>query len=191
MTEIHCYAPAIAELMIRDFLPPLGPGTPNQQFQSKLGTLNIDTAIAPVAVHDRDMAACCLAGLWLLHGYLDESHAISQEIETPSGSYWHGLMHRREPDYVNSRYWFRRVGRYPTFDVLCQKVNAMVGPDAPAMAQFLAKQSTWDPFTFTDLCATAAEGPEPLTKLCRQVQQCEWQLLFEYCYRKATGASVP
>ena len=45
------------------------------------------------------MAACCLCGLWLLHDFLDESHSLSQEITTDTGSYWHGIMHRREPDY--------------------------------------------------------------------------------------------
>ena len=47
------------------------------------------------------MPACCCAGLWLLHGYLDESHALSQSIHTTSGSYWHGLTHRREPNFAN------------------------------------------------------------------------------------------
>ena len=53
------------------------------------------------------MAACCLAGVWLLHDYLDESHTISQRIDTPSGSFWHGIMHRREGDFSNAKYWFR------------------------------------------------------------------------------------
>ena len=49
------------------------------------------------------MASACLAGLWLYHDYLDESHAVSQSIHTPAGSYWHGLMHRREPDFANPK----------------------------------------------------------------------------------------
>jgi len=188
MTATSTFAPAIAEVLVPDLLPPLGPGTPNEGFHAKLKNLQIDTAFAPQAVRDRDMAACCLAGLWLLHGYLDESHKISQEIETTSGSYWHGLMHRREPDYGNSKYWFRRVGPHTVFDVLCKDAKALVGPDAPSVSRFLATQTTWDPAVFIDLCATAVKGPEPLVKLCRQVQHSEWRLLFDYCYRKAIGA---
>ena len=70
---------------------------------------------------DADMAACCVAGVWLLHDYLDESHRISQGIDTPSGSFWHGILHRREGDYSNAKYWFRHVGRYDVFDLLGQR----------------------------------------------------------------------
>src|SRR5436309_14158300 len=110
----------IAELFDPDTLPPLGPGTPNETAGARLQALRVETAFAPQPVRDRDMAASCLAGLWLWHNYLDESHKISQEIDTPTGSYWHGLLHRREPDFANSKYWFRRVGRHPVFGPLCE-----------------------------------------------------------------------
>lgn len=50
------------------------------------------------------------AGLLLWNGDLDASHTISQHIEDITGSYWHGIMHRMEPDYSNAKYWFRKVG---------------------------------------------------------------------------------
>ncbi|MCA9128548.1 MAG: hypothetical protein KDB22_15780 [Planctomycetales bacterium] len=53
-----------------------------------------------------------LAGLWLLAGDLDRSHAISQGIKTPDGSYLHGIMHRREGDFSNAKYWFRNAGTH-------------------------------------------------------------------------------
>ena len=56
------------------------------------------------------MAAACLAGLWLHHNFLDESHTLSQDIDTTTGSYWHAIMHRREGDYGNAKYWLHRVG---------------------------------------------------------------------------------
>src|SRR5262249_35721072 len=109
MTIDHStYSPDIAELLKEPRLQPLGPGNPNAAAHDKLKPLTIDSAFAPTVVRDRDMAACCLAALWLHHDFLDESHRISQEIETPTGSYWHGILHRREPDYGNSKYWFRR-----------------------------------------------------------------------------------
>jgi hypothetical protein len=71
-------------------LPPLGPGRPDPALRPKLEALD-DSAFAPHAVRDRDMVRACLAGLWLYHDFLDESHKISQEIDTPTGSYWHVL----------------------------------------------------------------------------------------------------
>src|SRR5438874_740571 len=78
----------------------------------------VGRAFPPSAVRDQDMAAACLAGLWLYHDFLDEAHRISQELDTTTGSYWHGLVHRREPDFSNAKYWFRRVGDHAIFPAL-------------------------------------------------------------------------
>ena len=57
----------------------------------------------------------------------------------------------------------------------------------PDEAAYLMSQSAWDPFAFIDLCEGANEGGVPAGDLCRGIQQREWELLFDYCYRKATG----
>ena len=54
-----------------------------------------------------------VAALWLYIDELDRSHRVSQGIEDQTGSFWHGIMHRREGDFSNSHYWFRKVGRHP------------------------------------------------------------------------------
>ena len=59
-----------------------------------------------------------ISGLYLYFCAYDESHTISQEVETPEGSFWHGIMHRQEPDPGNAAYWFRRVGQHPIFPQL-------------------------------------------------------------------------
>jgi hypothetical protein len=38
-------------------------------------------------------AAALLAGLWLWHDWLDESHKLSQANSTPTGSFLHANMH--------------------------------------------------------------------------------------------------
>jgi hypothetical protein len=137
------------------------------------------------------MARACIAGLWLRYDQLNESHAISQSLETPAGSYWHAIMHRRERDFSNAKYWFRRVGGFPTFAALNNFVREahIAGLDEPAAASasFLRKQSDWDPFQFVDLCEAAQSQP-PLVSICRQIQQREWELLFEYCFRQAIAS---
>jgi hypothetical protein len=137
-----------------------------------------------------DMAACCLAGLWLLAGNLDESHRLSQEIETPSGSYWHGLMHRMEPDFANSKYWFRRVGRHPVFPSLLTDAPSLAAShrlDGPAA--FLAATSEWDPFAFVDLCEACVKQQSSHETLCREIQRREWELLFDHCWHGAMNRS--
>src|SRR5579872_3370568 len=107
------YPSAIAELLRLMPSAPLGPGTPDRSTRDKLKAL--DDAAFGSRITDRDMADACRAGLWLAYNFLDEAQTICQEIETPEGSYWHALVHRREPDHANAAYWFRRVGVHPVF----------------------------------------------------------------------------
>ncbi len=181
------YGPVIAELIDEDRLNPLGPGRPNAEARPKLDALSIETAFAHAQVRDRVMAMACISGLWLLHDYLDVSHGISQGIETADGSYWHGIMHRREPDYGNSKYWFRHVGAHPVFKLLCPEAAELAAAesDLNAAAHFLTTQPTWDSFAFIDLCEAAAAGQASCETLCREIQRREWELLFDYCYQHA------
>jgi hypothetical protein len=183
------YAPAIAELLRDSRLPPLDAGTPNRDVRARLEALASDNAFAPHRVRDHGMAEACRAGLWLYHNFLDEAHKISQELHTPTGSYWHALMHRREPDFDNAKYWFRRVGTHPVYEALCRDAAEPAG-DAPPVAAFLHTQSTWDPFAFVDLCAAALAGRAPCEELCRQIQKREWELLFDWCYRQAVEEAL-
>ena len=94
---------------------PLDEGRPNEAMRPALEALRIDGAFEHARLVDIDMARCCHAGLWLLHDFLDESHTISQGVGTPSGSFWHGIMHRREGDFSNAKYWFHRVGHHHVY----------------------------------------------------------------------------
>lgn len=117
------------------------------------------------------MAACCISGVWLLHDFLDESHSLSQKIDTTSGSYWHGIMHRREGDFSNAKYWFRHVGRHLVFELLADNLQS----------------TSFDPFAFVDECQAAVRGKSNAPAPCLDIQQLEWELLFDYCYRAAIG----
>lgn len=179
------YGPALAPL-IAERLPELGPGTPNLAMRPQLAALTLETAFVGRRIADEDAARCCLSALWLWHDLLDESHTISQEIHTLDGSYWHGIMHRREPDYGNAKYWFRRVPLHPVFELLAEEARALLAGEAlDAPAQFLADQANWDPYRFVDLCESVARGRSRCEKLAREVARAEWQLLFDHCYRAA------
>ena len=115
------------------------------------------------SIADASMAECCLSGLWLLHHFLDQSHSISQNIHTPEGSYWHGIMHRMEGDFGNSKYWFRQVGSHPVFETLNEQTPG-----------------DWNYSDFVDACQANASSSSPDTEV-HKTAVAEWVALFEHC----------
>ena len=117
-----------------------------------------------------------MSGLFLYFSCLDEAHSIAQDIPGIEGSYWHGIMHRQEPDPANSAYWFHRVGAHAIFPALHEEAAAAGYQAGPK----------WDPFRFIDYCEAARRhaGSEG-ERIAMRVQLAEWQLLFDYCARSA------
>lgn len=183
------YGPVFAPLLDVSRPDDLCMGRPNAAARDSLKSLRVDTAFADGRIVDRDAAECCLAGVWLLNNYFDESHSISQDIATADGSYWHGILHRREPDYGNARYWFRRVGNHPSFKPLAVEARRVAEAETSldSHASFLLAGDDWDAFRFIDLCERVVRGKSNAGDLCLSVQRLEWQLLFDHCYRKAVG----
>ncbi len=180
------YGEEIAKLIPEERPNSLGPGTPNQSIKPLLEAASVDQLFKHTSIKDQDMAKACLSGLWLYHDYLDESHTISQSIHNPTGSFWHGIMHRREPDYGNSGYWFRKVGNHPAFDALCAEASKLAqSMETTPDSKFLAGQSTWDPFQFIQLCEKSYQTGTADERLCEAVQLKEWQILFDYSYTHA------
>jgi len=186
------YGPVLAPLLATDRDRPLGPGSPDGAVRPALEALSVDKAFGTESIKRRDMAACCISGVWLLYDFLDQSHSLSQNISTPEGSYWHGLMHRREPDYSNAKYWFRRVGEHAIFAPLAKAAAELASENRwskTSAAESLAGTTAWDPFQFVDLCQSAARSAGADEDFCRAVARQEWELLFDYCYRHAIGQS--
>jgi hypothetical protein len=114
------------------------------------------------------------SALHLWNDSLSRCHALAQDIADATGSCLHGVMHRREPDYANAKYWFRQVGAHPIFpDVL----RAAEGVEA-------LRTAAWDPCKMVDLCEEAAADPA-LDKALRDVQAREIELLAAHCLRGA------
>lgn len=115
-----------------------------------------------------------LAGLYAYFSCEDEAHRIAQDLNTPEGSFWHGIVHRREPDASNAAYWFRRVGPHAVFPKLRNEAHRLRFDTG----------AEWDPMEFIGFCEAARVRPGSHEEtLATQVQLVEWQLLFDYCVR--------
>jgi hypothetical protein len=165
------YGPVVAALVAESRLASLGPGSPVPEVRVELRRFDPQTDLGNT-VQDPEAARACHSGLWLYFDYLDESHTISQDLNTPEGSYWHAIMHRREPDASNSKYWWRQVGNHPVFELL-QELAPAVG------YKFIS------PAAFVDFCELVRGSGSADERTAQQVQLLEWELLFDHCYRKA------
>ncbi len=139
-----------------------------------------------------DVIMALKSSLFLWNDDLERTHDVAQEIHTPTGSYLHGAMHRREPDYGNSKYWFRRVGRHPVFTKLAPAARelAVRTPESSAELQAIhdaLEGKAWDPFLMVDWCeAAAGRGyPEDALRLLESIQRAELALLAGTCLEQA------
>jgi hypothetical protein len=178
----------------RELLSRLVPGRPDpaqQWLEDRIPRVMRECLPSP---RSRPDAVALIAGLLLIHDRLDASHQHSQSIEGEgrhrAGDYWHAILHRREPDYGNSQYWFRRVGRHPTFPDLARHAREILRafPAAVEWLPRLLRGGEWDPFAFVDLCRECAGQEEsPLGLAARRIQEVEMLLLLRQTWRDANG----
>src|SRR5436189_4088681 len=91
-------------------LPELGPG-PRRQVQPEAALNHAVEKLVGAAKLSQEKEQIVRALILLWHDHLEAAHVIAQEIENADGAFVHGIMHRREPDYGNAAYWFRRMGK--------------------------------------------------------------------------------
>ena len=178
-------ADAFAELknlMAIGGLPDLGPGPregvlPLATLGAKLDAI-LEKSTLPAESQE------LVRGLILLwHDHADAAHMIAQEIETADGSLLHGILHRREPDYGNAAYWFRRVGQHPSFLTLAEQVGKLLTANGQTSLQrTLMPDGKWDPFAFIKECekAAGANSNNSTAELLRQIQGIELRILLDH-----------
>jgi len=171
------YGPVVAAILTLDGdgerLMPLAAGR-----CSSSEALTKIQALSPATLFPHARAAeAALSGLYLYFSCIDQAHEVAQSVHSPDGAYWHGIVHRQEPDPDNARYWFRQVGSHPVFRDLAENAGA-IGLESHD------PQGRWDPLRYIEICERARREPaSPLTRMAIETQRAEWQLLFDYCAR--------
>jgi hypothetical protein len=135
------------------------------------------------AISELPVTESVRSGLYLYCGCWDEAHSTADSIERPDGYFWHGIVHRQEPDPGNAAYWFRKTGVHPVFARLGAEAAGCGYKIEPA-----ASGGEWDPFAFIEYCESVRRRPGSYEEqVAMKVQLIEWQLLFDYCARGSRG----
>jgi hypothetical protein len=128
----------VTSLDQRPALPPLHPTQPYDRALSR-------------SIRNANLPGLFMCGLLIWNDDLQAAHPIAQDLESADGSVWHAIIHRREGDYWNAKYWYRRAGAHPV-------LQAMAGlPDA---LDFL-KKGAFDASAYVDACEQAISTGSP------------------------------
>jgi hypothetical protein len=160
--------------------PELGPG-PRAGVQAQVA---LEEQLQPllqgsgVSAERQDLIRALIL-LW--HDHLDASHVLAQNVEGADGAFVHGIIHRREPDFGNAAYWFRKVGRHPAFGEIASQAAALLEAGSHRdLAGKLVHNREWDPFAFIDACEKASTSSDRNQSPLREVQRIEFNALLNY-----------
>lgn len=116
----------------------------------------------------------------LYQDHHDLAHDLVQDLSDSDGAMIHAILHRREPDYWNAKYWFRRCEGHSVFVKLAPEVSAAAASTAErAVADRLTLSGSFDPFAFIDECERTAPRGEANVEASwlRRVQDLEFHAL--------------
>jgi len=183
----------VETLRHRRSLPPLAPEHAwHPGLDAEIAGLS-DEVMTKDRPDGRMTARAWKALLHLWNDSLEPAHAIVQELETPTGAALHGILHRREGDFGNAKYWFRTAGEHPAYFGLQAKVSEWLAdpdksgvglPAGPAgeAIRTIARQGVWNPYLFTDAVEIAVRsvGDDAAVDILENIQLLELEAFLRY-----------
>lgn len=162
---------AIEDIFHTKSLPSLGP-------EQRSGTLNINDcqdkighALGFTNIQRENLIRSALL-LW--HDHLEASHTISQSINTDNGSFLHSLVHRREPDYPNAKYWLNQTGQHKAYPEITKRSRKIL-KDTPSLNLII---SEWNPYEMVD-CVQQSKVNTDEYKALQELQRVEMEVFLE------------
>jgi len=193
MTTETEYQNLVAQLRNRPELPPLRPEHVwHPGLDAEIARLSPLSEWIGTRADSAASGQALMAVLYLWNDNLELAHQLVQDLATSTGSALHGIMHRREGDYDNAKYWFRRAGDHPAWHGLQSRASewlkdlaAKGGLPAGAAGEALRSittQGIWNPYLFTDAVAmiTSGAGQDESVSLLEELQQQELAAFLRY-----------
>ena len=152
-------------LAVEDLPPIFDPGSP---LNSDLAKLLRSDAIASLSVAHR--------GLLLLRN--DEDEATHRVVQADEGQIdadaVHAIMHRREGDFGNARYWARIVDQHSIYDRLAEVVVGYAGTEP------VRQTGRWRPMQLVDFCSRLDQLDDLAVTAARIAAELEMRLLRDH-----------
>jgi hypothetical protein len=175
---------------VRDFwsivrtseLPELGPGPRKDVLAVSALQAQLEAFFKKAGL-SQDRRVRLGAAALLYHDHHDAAHDLVQDMTDADGALIHAILHRREPDYWNAKYWYRRIADHPIYRHLAAALTGLSANEVgQALATRLAVTGTVDPFVFVDSCEelARAESNDPQVAFLRSVQQAEFEALVSH-----------
>jgi hypothetical protein len=150
-------------------------------------------SIAAKAVADSGLSPLVKGALYLYLDCFEEAHNIANEREGAwEGNWLHAILHRREPDAGNAKYWYARVqapeGAYRAIGWAAMEILGNKPPKGlEKLAEKVKKSCLWEPELFVEACDKVRQGPpnSPEYQMLVRLQEIEWRNLLE-AFLKAT-----
>jgi hypothetical protein len=169
------------QLVCTEELPDLSAGPRSKVLDARSLHRHLDPFLAGIAVPD-ESSALLRASALLYHDQHDPAHDLVADRNDATSALIHGILHRREPDYWNAKYWFRRCDMHPAYSTLAANLKRWNAPGDAETIRGLVMPGSFDPFAFVDACERQARSPRgsSAVEMLRKIQHAEFEALVQH-----------